>query len=163
MNARQINTTLYLSAAACAAAAVASLLLAFAWPLAKPASDLAVDHPAPTTKASGKNDLPPLSAFEPIWSIKLRQDLGPAAPASVSAAPMPVPPPVQANASVPVTLVGTIGTSLAMLRTPANIVEVRGVGESIDGVEVVAVRPAEVDVTFNGRKITLTKPPEPEQ
>jgi hypothetical protein len=160
MNARQINSTLHTSAAVCAAAALVSLLLALVWPLKKQAADVMPGAGSPATHAATKNDLPPLAAFEPIWSMRLRQNLGTAPPPSVAAAPMPTP---AASTSVPVTLVGTIGTSLAMLRTPSNVVEVCGVGESVGGVEVLAVRPAEVDVTFNGRKITLVKPPEPEQ
>ena len=42
----------------------------------------------------------------------------------------------------------------------ANAVEVRGVGESLNGVTVLAVRPAEVDVRFNGQVVKLAKPRE---
>ena len=58
------------------------------------------------------------------------------------------------------TLVGTIGTTLALLKTPTNTVEVRGVGESLNGVTVLAVRPSEVDVRFNGQILKLAKPAE---
>ena len=106
------------------------------------------------------NSLPPLAAFEEIWNRPLRQPLGTAMPiAQQSPDPVPVAPPTAAG-TVPVSLVGTIGSSLAMFKTPANAVEICGVGESFNGVMLLAVRPAEVDVRFNGRVVKLTKPAE---
>src|SRR5437763_201354 len=75
--------------------------------------------------------------------------------AAVGAA-APSPPPVGATRAVApsdlptYTLVGTIGESLALLRAPDGAVEIRGVNESLNGLEVVSVRPGEARVRYNG-------------
>lgn len=76
-----------------------------------------------------------------------------------------------APSALRLTLVGTIGQSLAMLRTADGSVEVCGVGETVGGAEVVSVRPRRVEVRINGQLVALTKadadatdePPTPEQ
>ena len=158
MNAKQVNFLLWSGAAAVSVASFASLLLGFILPLEK----VAITE-SPTKSATSKQTLgsavPPPSAFEKIWALSLRQPLGDAPP------PTPVQPVTTADtpaividSGVPVSLVGTIGTSLAMFKTTGNAVEVCAVGESLSGVEVVAVRPAEVDVRYNGQLIKLSKP-----
>ena len=60
----------------------------------------------------------------------------------------------------PITLVGTVGTSLAMLRGPDGVVSVLSVGDQLAGAQVLAIRPAQIDVRFNSRTLTLDKPKE---
>ncbi|HZK82385.1 MAG TPA: hypothetical protein VFC46_14990, partial [Humisphaera sp.] len=60
----------------------------------------------------------------------------------------------------PVTLVGTVGTSLAMLRGPDGVISVLSVGDQLAGAQVLAIRPAQIDVRFNSRTLTLDKPKE---
>ena len=60
------------------------------------------------------------------------------------------------------TLAGTIGNSLALLRRADGSIEVKAVGESIDGVEVLAIRSGQIELRVNGEKVTLKKPKEPE-
>ena len=166
MNAKQINFALWSSAIAIAVAAIGGLLCALIWPL---------DHQFNLETTDGKIKLksttgpaiPELVAFEKIWKTPLRQPLGEAIPVGpvvpVAVAPaIAANPAIAMNANVPVSLVGTIGTSLAMLKTMSNAVEVCAVGESLSGVTVVAVRTAEVDVRFNGQVIKLSKPAEPQ-
>jgi hypothetical protein len=52
-----------------------------------------------------------------------------------------------------------VGHSLALLATPEGGVVVRGVGESLSGAEVISVQPLRVDLRYNGKVVTLTKPP----
>jgi hypothetical protein len=64
------------------------------------------------------------------------------------------------TAPPPITLVGTIGESLAMLRGTDGNVSVLKIGDQLDGVQLLAVRPAQVDVRYNNRTLTLDKPKE---
>ena len=153
MNSRQINAVLWTAAAVLASGAVVCALLIVLWPLkgsANPDANRLVS--ASTQPAS----LPALESLRTAASVPLRrsgaiattQDAANPSLASTSNAP-------------PFTLVGTIGTSLALLRTPAGQVELKAVGEEAMGAKVLAIRPAQVDVRFNGQSLTLQKPKEP--
>jgi hypothetical protein len=108
--------------------------------------------------------LPPLASYETIWNTPLRQALGAALPQSAmpaqGATAAPPPGAGDGSAPLPVALVGTIGTSLAILRTPAHADEVAAVGDTVGGVTVLAVRPAEVEVRYMNRTIKLVTPPD---
>ena len=167
MNAKQINMALWTGATGVLMAAVITLLAAFLWPIEHPPTLESAAIPS-TTRPATSPSIPELSAFEKIWRTPLRQPLGEALPNS-SSPPLAVKttepnvnPVTPMSAGVPVSLVGTIGNSLAMLKTMSNAVEVCAVGESLSGVTVVAVRTAEVDVRFNGQVIKLSKPAEPQ-
>jgi hypothetical protein len=164
MNAKQVNMTLWSGAAALALAAVGSLALGLMWPLERvPGSASASGRLA--TQPATSNPLPPLASFEKIWNTPLRQVLGdpplvsPVAPSAVANVTPPGVISVESS-NMPVSLVGTIGTSLAIFKTVGNVIEVCAVGETSAGVTVVAVRPAEVDVRFNGQVVKLSKPVE---
>ncbi len=156
MNARQVNSTLWIAAGALALGAVAAIAGSAFLPLESAELKGAGQIRPTTTKPTAVANIPSMSELEKVWNQNLRQNLGEAAPVQ------PVPVAVQQtptnDASIPVSLVGTIGTSLAMLKTNANAIDVCGVGESSNGVTVVAVRPAEVDVRYNGKLVTLAKP-----
>jgi len=102
--------------------------------------------------------LPSVASLEPLWDLRLRGDLAPA-PASQHPARLAsdVAPAAQ---GIPVSLVGTIGDSLAILRQESGQVDVRAAGENVAGVEVLDVRPARVRVRYNGMEQTLEKPPD---
>ena len=92
--------------------------------------------------------------------MRLRAELAPVPasqqqPARLAADVAPAP------QGFPVSLVGTVGDTLAILRQENGQVEVRGAGENVAGVEVLEVRPARVRVRFNGQELTLEKPPPP--
>ena len=162
MNAKQTNTMLWTAAVAVGVCAIGGLIYGFVWPLDRGnistavAGKLAVN---PTTTST----LPPLAAFEKIWNTPLRQALGDPAPAlpvtPVAVTPISNPATVDPS-GVPVSLIGTIGESLALFKTVTNVVEVCAVGDSFNGVTVIAVRPSEVDVRFNGQIVKLSKPAE---
>ncbi len=158
MNARQVNTMLWAGAGVLTLGAVVSILAAVFSPLESE------DHAdsgrgAAASRPANAAALPSVAELERVWGVSLRQNLGDALPVQPTPVAV-VPTTAAAGAGLPVSLVGTIGTSLAMLKTTANAVEVCGVGDSVNGVTVVAVRPAEVDVRFNGRVMTLAKPKE---
>jgi len=153
MNSRQINSLLWTAAATLAIGAVTCATLTVTWPLARDATaDPDVVAAASTQPAS----LPPLESLQAAANVPLRrvatvastQDTPNARTASASDTP-------------PFTLAGTIGTSLALLRTPAGQIELKAVGEEAMGAKVLAIRPSQVDVQFNGQSVTLQKPKEP--
>jgi hypothetical protein len=158
MTVRRINSTLWTLTALCAAG---SIVVVVAGLLIPTSIDDAPTHnraSQATTKPTEVAGLPPLAAFEPIFNKQLRQSLSdrPATtqPEQVEvAAPAPV-------SSAPVTLVGTIGASLAMFQSSGGEVELKAVGETAGGMKVIAIRPSEVDVQLNGKVVTLRKPKE---
>ena len=97
-----------------------------------------------------------LASLEAVLSRPLRGDaVAPAPPIRPAPATQP-----HASSPTPV-LVGTIGNSTAMLRTPEGNVVARSVGERVGDAELVAVRHSEIDLRVGGRVITLRKPGEP--
>ena len=113
MIARYMNGALWsLSAAICAAAASAPVM---GFLLRDPPSSQEIfTRPRPGTSSSGDHgsSLPPLSEFASVWSHPLRRPLAPPAAGS-DADPKPVP---AAGGLSGLTLVGTIGESMAVLR-----------------------------------------------
>jgi len=107
---------------------------------------------------AAESTLPSVASLESIWDLRLRGDLAPAAasqqPARLASDVAP------AAQGIPVSLVGTIGDSLAILRQESGQVDVRAAGENVAGVEVLDVRPARVRVRYNGMEQTLQKPPD---
>jgi hypothetical protein len=155
VNTRRINQLLHAAAALLAAGTVAVFVFGLTLPL-----DSSEPRP-PQHAAASSNDggaaLPSIASLEPLWDLHLRSELTPAAPsqqqpARLAADAAPVPP------NLPISLVGTIGDSLAILRHESGQVEVRAAGEHIAGVEVLDVRPARVQVRHNGQVTTLRKP-----
>ena len=153
MNSRQINSVLWTAAATLAIGAVACASLTVLWPLngfARPGDN------AIATASTQPTSLPPLESLQAAANVPLRraaavattQDAANARAASASDTP-------------PFTLAGTIGTSLALLRTPAGQIELKAVGEEAMGAKVLAIRPSQVDVRFNGQSVTLQMPKEP--
>ena len=152
MTSRQINLGLSATAATLAVGAIVCASLVALAPLRHARNDGTSSASAPTTQPTS---LPPLEALQQAASVPLRRTTEVATTQEAS--------PVVASSSdaPPVTLVGTIGTSLALLRTPAGQVELKAVGEEAMGAKVLAIRPAQVDVRFNGQSVTLHKPKEP--
>jgi hypothetical protein len=155
MTSRQINLALWTSAAivGIAAAAVAFLGL---WMLpASTAGGPGALKPITSAAAPGASaTLPALDSFEPIWPKRIRRPLTDGA--VVSASPAAVTP-TAGQSSFPATLVGTIGTSLAMLQMPDGSIALKGVGDEVAGAEILAIRTAAIDVRYGGRAITLNK------
>jgi hypothetical protein len=151
---RQINFGLWTATVLISAGTVAALIVGTRTTAVDPEGDVF----ATSTVHSASRAQDDLERYEPIWSRSLRgfdavavQTTQPIAqPASAVATTEPI--------AMPLTLVGTVGHSLALLRTSDGVVEVRGVGEKFAGAEVVSVEPSRVQVRFNGKVVTLTKP-----
>jgi hypothetical protein len=103
--------------------------------------------------------LPSLAAMQHVWDLRLRRDLSPS-DATLAAEPIPAAASLPAN--FPVALLGTVGNSLAMLQDSSGQVELRAVGETVAGVEILEVKPYRVQVRYNGKVQTLEKPSEPQ-
>jgi hypothetical protein len=152
MPSRRINTILWSVAALLSCAAAATIALAIGLPLEM---DRSIRNPT-TRPASGATDAasPELAAFEPIFQRRLRQSLSDVATSMPAEAGTPT--------GFQCTLAGTIGNSLALLRRADGSIEVKAVGESIDGAEVLAIQSGQIELRVNGERVMLRKPKEPE-
>jgi hypothetical protein len=158
VNVRQVNSMLWATAVVMAAGAIGVLAWAVWSPVAVEGRVGSSRGAAPASAPVSGESIGPLAAFEPVWKLDLRKPLDGlivATGARPAAATLPV------NQGPPITLVGTIGDSVALVRLADGRVEVKAVGESAAGVRIVAVRPAQVDVEFGGQVLTLKKPKEP--
>ena len=154
MNSRQINTLLWTAAATLVIGAVTCATVTVLWPL-KRAHDS--DRDAIASASTMPASLPPLESLQAAASVPLHRS-STAAVATTQAVAAAT---TSAPETPPFTLAGTIGTSLALLRTPAGQIELKSVGEEAMGAKVIAIRPSQVDVRFNGQSVTLQKPKEP--
>jgi hypothetical protein len=160
VSARRINLILRTLAVAMTAGAIGALAWAFLSPVKVDTDSAGLRRMAPAASAPAADSLPPLASFEPIWKLDLRKPLdgAPAAAPLARQAAATAP----ANNGIPITLVGTIGDSLALVRTADGAVEVKAVGESAAGAKIVSVRPSQIDVEFAGQVVTLRKPKVPD-
>lgn len=118
---------------------------ALAWALLAPLETVSAAGVGPATRPATRP-----AELEVVYAADFRPALlAGAQVAEVAQGPLP-----------PLALVGTVGDSLALLRTSANVVEVKAIGEKLLGAEVLAVRSGEVDLRYNGKVVTLKKPPE---
>src|SRR5688572_28293217 len=151
MTPKTINTFLWTAAVACVGGAALSVALAAVLPLD--------DAPAATTHTSAPASTQPVESLAPLfvlddsWSRPLRAGLE-AAPANASSAS------TQTSSGPPqLTLVGTIGHSIALLQNGASV-EAAAVGDTVAGASVLSIRPSAVEIRYNDRVLTLTKPAE---
>lgn len=156
MTTRRINSLLYLTAGVLSAGAVA-LIAVVLLPIEASSAiqNNAVAREATTKPLPSADDAEKamLAKLEPVLSRPLRGTLAIAAPAPVAAPPpRPVPQYI---------LVGTIGGSTAMLRTPEGAVVAKSVGERMGDAVVTAVRDGQADLRIGGRIMTLRKAGEP--
>ena len=159
MTARQINQVLW-SATGCLVAVTAAVLLAGVLLPVRPVGETAQDAGRARTRvaATTVSSLPSLDSFESAWAKPLRRSLTDAP--AVGQVATPAATALAANNGIPISLAGTIGTSLALLKGPDGSIVLKSVGEQLNGADVLAIRPGEVDVRYAGRSITLTKPRE---
>jgi len=128
-------------------------LSAVAWTLlnpVQPESFAQTSHAIPTTNPTAMVNLPSLSDIQPFLDKPLRHNLTGSASTTVATA-------AQNSAGPPLTLVGTIGNSLAMLQTRDGKIELKAVGESIAGLTIVTISRTKVEGRYNGRLISLDK------
>jgi hypothetical protein len=152
---RRINRLLWWTAGLSAAAAVAVLIAGVMLPI-----DARVQASATSQRSAVAATRPSETASSALlqraWSAPLRQQLDATASTNLAAKAAP-------SDALPVTLVGTVGTSLAMLQAPGGEVVLAGVGEEAAGVKIVSIRPWQIDVQYRGRALTLHKPKPDEQ
>ena len=127
-------------------------IAAVAWTLLSPiqSEPIAQIRPIPTTNPTPMVNLPNLADVQPFLDKPLRHNLAGVA-SSATATTQPT------SSEPPLILVGTIGNSLAMLKTRDGKIELKGVGESIAGLTIVTISPARVEARYNGRVVQLQK------
>jgi hypothetical protein len=159
VNVRKTNLTLRsLTATFVAGAAIAAVL-----GLVLPVDVAPPDSPDSRRTARAASSTSPaglaaLESFEPVMALHLRRPLTdtPSATATQPGESGTM----AAGAGGPFVLLGTIGDSLAMIRTSSGLVEVKAVGEQAGGARIVAIRPSQVDIDVAGERRTLVKPRE---
>lgn len=100
--------------------------------------------------ASRDTALPSLAAFEPLTQLQLNRRLYDPPP---PAPPPPAPPP-----PLTVTLAGTIvepGRNRAMFITRGGEYELKAIGETADGAEILAIDESSVRLRHHGEEVTL--------
>ena len=150
LSVRRINRLLWWTAGLSAAGAVAVLIAGVMLPI-DAAAQVSATPQRPAVAATRPLETASSGLLERAWNAPVRQQLD----ATTSANQ-----PAKASASdtPPVTLVGTVGTSLAMLQAPGGEVVLAGVGDEAAGVKIVSIRPWQIDVQYRGRALTLNKP-----
>lgn len=141
-----------------AVALVGAAVLAAVWAVWAPRDARAdagtADVARPMARSSAATRALPLSSFEAVWDLKLQEPLFASAPRNLPAASNPA----AAAAPLALKLLGTIvepGRSLAMLSTASGKPELRGVGEEIDGAQILQIEQDRVTARHNGRPVTL--------
>jgi hypothetical protein len=158
MNVRKINLALWTATAALAAAALIGAGVGILAPV-----DVSVDQPVaarttgPATSQASPDAQLSLESFAPVWALALRKPLSDSPGATSNNAETENPATVVDPSGAPFALVGTIGDSLAMIRTGAGVVEIKAVGEQANGAKILAIRPMQVDVEFGGARLTVIK------
>lgn len=156
MNVKRTNQILWTLCGAFALGAAA--LVVYACMPVDVQVEIAPDRTRIAATTRSASNLPDLAALEPIWKLPLR--VGAIESVAVTPQNNNTNPPTT-HSTGQLTLVGTIGSSLAMIQTPAGVVELKAVGESAGSAKIVAIRPSQIDIEQGGQKITLTRPKDP--
>jgi hypothetical protein len=157
---RRVNVLLWAAAGSCTVGAVAAIVLGLFAPLQSASINSSRIPAHGRAESVASRGMPPLPAFEPIFAALERPPSTDAQPpdAVVTAQPAPA---VTESDRPPLTLVGTIGQSLALLRNDRGDIEIKAVGETAGGTKVLSIQKSRVEVQHNGRSIVLEKPKEP--
>ena len=153
MTPRTTRASLWFATATLLLLAVAGLLLTAMMPLQNPAHAHA---PQTRSTAAGSEPAAPdltLASFEPVWGLDLRRPLyDPPRPAAPGPAPGKRP-------AVPLQLIGTMvedGHSVAMFTTAQGGIELLGVGQKHEGLEVLRIAEGTVTARHAGAQVTMT-------
>jgi hypothetical protein len=137
-------------------AAAAAVAWAIAWPYAGPAVDArAHAKPGPAIVVATLTD-PALSDFAKVWDINLQRPLidHPAPAVAAPAAPIVARPPVG------VKLIGTViepGHSVAIFIRTDGKTEVKAVGESVAGDQVLEIKPESATLRHGTDSVVLQR------
>lgn len=157
MNARRLNLVLWTTAGCCLAAAILIVIAGMTLPLDQAMSGSRPTQASTTLPATR----PPGSGWASgDWSRPLRGPLTGSATAATN--PADAPPESAAEPSGPLTLLGTIGDSLAIVGTPDGSVATVGPLDHVGDALVTAIRPSEIDVQVGGRTVTIRRAAGPE-
>ena len=132
------------------AAAVSLAAAVMIWPLDEAAPSASWEEPAAITRTAG-TQIEPMSKYAAIHRRDLRKPLFDVVP-TTSAKTRTLPP-------LKVRLTGTAveeGFSLAMFHTASGELKMVGVGESIEGAEVISITDRSVTLRYGERPVTLT-------
>lgn len=150
MTPRGINSLLWTGAVLCVAGSALAVVLAATMPLEEaPRAAAGTGHAAPSTQAAASSS--ETFVLDDVWSRPLRTGLTDTGPAINRAASSQAP-----SGMAPLTLVGTIGHSVALLQSGPTV-EAALVGDVVAGAEVVAIRPGQVELRRDEQVFTLTK------
>jgi hypothetical protein len=149
MNLYRLKKLLWAASAGLVLGAVLTIAGAAWWPYhtSEPVES------SPTVVAAAANEshgLPPLEAFAPLWDRDFQQPLFDGPQASQDAP------------AFPATLTGTIvepGFSRAMFRLESGATEMRGVGTTVAGAEVLEIAGDGAVVLYQGQRLTLKPSP----
>lgn len=157
MNARRLNLVLWIAAGFCLLAAVLVVIAGVTLPLDQVAGDArpagaSTTRPAPHAADSNWAD--------GDWARPLRGPLTAFVNTGTSSADASSESTAQANG--PLTLLGTIGDSLAIVGAPDGSVATVGPLDHVGDALVTAIRPSEIDVQIDGRTVTIRRAAGPE-
>src|SRR5215216_2824256 len=131
MTSRQINMFLWSGTLVLCALAIGAVAWVILNPL-KTEQPTQSTHSMPTTNPTSMVNLPSLSEIQPFLDKPLRHNFTGSSATTIATTQ-------QNSADPPLTLVGTIGNSLAMLRTADGRIELKAVGESIAGLTILTI------------------------
>jgi hypothetical protein len=157
MNVPKVNLGLWTLTAALAAVAVVCAGLGVWAPVEVDSEPDGMARRAAATSPGSMGSQLSLAEFESIWRLNLRKSLTDAPATAPVADRSTTSPAAVAGAGGPFVLIGTIGDSLAMIRTVSGAVELKGLGEMVNGAKILAIRPAQVDVESDGQRMTVAK------
>jgi len=157
MNVRKVNLGLWTLTAGLAASALLCAGLGLFTPVAVDSEPHGAGRRTAATSQGSIGSQLSLAEFESIWRLNLRKSLTDAPVTAPIADAATTPAATAAPAGGPFVLIGTIGDSLAMIRTASGAVELKSLGEMVNGAKIVAIRPAQVDVESDGQRTTVAK------
>jgi hypothetical protein len=149
---------LTLAAVEFTAGVVLVVWLGFLQPLSQPEeeadSGLRSGRTSWSAAAAATSPTLPDDELNRLVSKPLRRSLAATTPVAAGGAPGATALPA---AFPPLVLVGSIGNSLAMLRTADGTVQVRSVGESIAGATLRSVSRERAEFDWNGRRVSIVR------
>ncbi len=155
MTAHRLRSCLWATASVFTLGSVVLWVGVWWYPYETPGTE--VGHTAISTDASEVHvaAFPPLSSFQSVWGLDLRRPLYDQPAAPVAAARRPA---VKRGPPLRVKLAGTVvepGRSMAMFITKAGKVELKAIGERVDGAEVLDITQENVSMRYSGRTVDL--------
>jgi hypothetical protein len=156
MNVRRVNGSLWTLTVLLVAGAVVCAGLGLMTPVEVSEDSKQTGRRGSATSQASPDSQMGLETFESIWALNLRKPLTDA-PLAAQATTNDA---ASGAAAGPFVLLGTIGDSLAMVRTGKGLIEVKGIGDQANGAKIVAIRPSQVDVEVGGTRMTVSKAPQ---